>query len=534
MKADVSNEQRFIFEADAFEFIAQDVKPILHALDDWLSKVEFDLQVNRLSGSGLKEQSSLTRLADAINVVLSDGMQARAQHWIHLEAARALADTLDDKIVFLVFGKFNAGKSSFCNFLADRFAAHGKSVQYFHLDAGRIVESPDRFTEGVTETTTRLQGVRLGERLVLLDTPGLHSVTPDNAALTQRFTDSADAVLWLTSSTSPGQVQELDELGRELRRNKALLPIVTRSDQYEEDEVDGEIRKCLCNKTAQNRALQEADVRARAEQKLVEMHVDTALLKRPVSISAYVAREQGQSPMAMIEAGFERLYASLLAISGPALAYKRRKRAEVLLHHLEENVLARVFNEVMPLLAGLNTSAQAALDAVEQQRDQIVNLAWRSVMSAVPALLERHSATHDVQATCNELSQSVSEAFAREANEQLADYVIASEISSVRIELDEDVGFEDIVVEAPGSAGNLRQVVGVDYQRLYVSLEQEIRRNLIRLSSEVAEKCRTSIRHLMALAAQLEDSLQAHEHDLLALKREWRAAPMQLNLPSRV
>lgn len=531
MKADVSHEQRFIFEADGFEFIAQDVKPILHALDDWLARLEFDLEAHGLASTGLREQSSLARQAGAINTVLSDGMRARAQQWIHHEAARALADTLDDKILFLVFGKFNAGKSSFCNFLADRFVAHGKTVQYFYLDGGRIVETPDRFTEGATETTTRLQGVRLGERLVLLDTPGLHSVTPDNAVLTQRFTDSADAVLWLTSSTSPGQVQELDELGRELHRNKALLPVVTRSDQYEEDEVDGEIRKSLCNKTAQNRALQEADVQVRAEQKLVAMHVDTALLKRPVSISAYVAREEGQSPTAMIEAGFEGLYASLLAISGPALAYKRRKRAEVLLHHLEENVSARVFSEVMPLLAGLNTSAQAALDALEQQRDQIVHIAWRSVMAAVPALLERHSATHDVHAVCNALSQSVFEAFAREANTQLADYVIAPEVLPVRIELDADVGFEDIVVEAPGSAENLRQVVGVDYERLYVSLEKEIRGNLFRLSSEMAEKCRASIRHLIALAAQLENMLQDHEKGLLVLKRKLRAGPVHLNPP---
>ncbi|WP_250530521.1 dynamin family protein, partial [Caballeronia sp. ATUFL_F1_KS4A] len=78
-----------------------------------------------------------------------------------------------------------------------------------------------------------LQGVRLAGKLVLVDTPGLHSVTPENAVLTQRFTDSADGVLWLTSSTSPGQVQELDELGRELHRNKPLLPVVTRSDVYE-------------------------------------------------------------------------------------------------------------------------------------------------------------------------------------------------------------------------------------------------------------------------------------------------------------
>ncbi|MFX5595216.1 dynamin family protein, partial [Acinetobacter baumannii] len=82
-----------------------------------------------------------------------------------------------------------------------------------------------------------------------LDTPGLHSATGENAALTQRFLDSADAVLWLTSSTSPGQVQELDELARELRRGKPLLPVLTRSDVIDEDEVDGRIVKCLRNKS---------------------------------------------------------------------------------------------------------------------------------------------------------------------------------------------------------------------------------------------------------------------------------------------
>ncbi|MFX6899715.1 hypothetical protein ABTH92_21315, partial [Acinetobacter baumannii] len=79
--------------------------------------------------------------------------------------------------------------------------------------------------------------------------PGLHSATGENAALTQRFLDSADAVLWLTSSTSPGQVQELDELARELRRGKPLLPVLTRSDVIDEDEVDGRIVKCLRNKS---------------------------------------------------------------------------------------------------------------------------------------------------------------------------------------------------------------------------------------------------------------------------------------------
>lgn len=68
-----------------------------------------------------------------------------------------------------------------------------------------MVESDEPLREGATETTARLQGLCLGTGLVLLDTPGLHSVTPENAALTQRFTESADGLLWLSSSTSPAR-----------------------------------------------------------------------------------------------------------------------------------------------------------------------------------------------------------------------------------------------------------------------------------------------------------------------------------------
>ena len=49
--------------------------------------------------------------------------------------------------MLLVFGKFNAGKSSLCNFLASRFAAQGRAVQYFHLESGRIVETAEPLRE---------------------------------------------------------------------------------------------------------------------------------------------------------------------------------------------------------------------------------------------------------------------------------------------------------------------------------------------------------------------------------------------------
>jgi predicted GTPase len=523
MKADASNEQCFIADVDAFEFIAHDVGKVVQTMEDWLAQLSASLQSNRFTCDGLNAKSALAMQADAVNAALQDSVQTWTREWVSLEPAKTLAETFDDKVLLLVFGKFNAGKSSFCNLIAERFASYGKAVEYFYLEGGRIVETPEPFKEGVTETTARLQGVRLAGKLVLLDTPGLHSVTPENAALTQRFTDSADGVLWLTSSTSPGQVQELDELGRELHRNKPLLPVVTRSDVYEEDEIDGEIRKFLRNKTARNRAEQEADIETRAKEKLVAMDVAAELLKTPVSISSHLAREQGQTRAAMTDAGFERLYAALLEIVEPVLAYKRRKQAEVLLHHLEENVMGALCSEVSSLLGKLRASSDAAISSIGRQQEQLANAVWRSVMPTLPELLEKHSAARDVNAILVSVSRTIAEAFSQEAAKRLCDYDVELHRSPDEFEFDKAISFEDIVIERTGPDGYRREIVGVDYQRLHAALSEAIRDHILRLARGVASQCEHSLKHLMQRAHSLETLLQTHEKDLLGLKRSLRS-----------
>ena len=85
--------------------------------------------------------------------------------------------------------------------------------------------------------------------------------------------------------------------------------------------------------------MQESDVLIRAQEKLHSMQVDVSLLKLPVSVSTQVAREAGMTPQAMNEAGFERLFAALLALIEPALRYKQRKPAEILLHFCKNTSL---------------------------------------------------------------------------------------------------------------------------------------------------------------------------------------------------
>ncbi|WP_429299029.1 dynamin family protein [Paraburkholderia sp. GAS199] len=462
--------------------------------------------------SGLSAGSELAVQAETIDAALDRHTASCLQPSQALHEAESLADSLDSKIILLVFGKFNAGKSSFCNFIAERFAAYGEAVQYFLLDAGRVVETSGPFKEGVTETTSRLQGVTLGENLVLLDTPGLHSVTPENAALTQRFIESADGVIWLTSSTSPGQVQELDDLGRELHRNKPLLPVLTRSDEYDEDEVDGELVRVLRNKIAPRRAQQEADVQMRGEAKLVAMDVDVTALKRPVSVSVHMARERKEAALA--DAGFERLYAALLSIVQPALAYKRRKRAEVALHHLEENVLGALRNDLLPMLANLKVISRRALGALDEQQEQVAHSAWRTVVSTLPALLESHSVTRDVKALYGEVSNVLGETFGREAHTRCADFVISLNPDAALIDPQHDDRFDEIAVDL--------SIVGVDYQRLHAALKTAIREQLLRLCSDAAGQVRASIGRLMESAERVEEWLGRQEQALLQVKGQLR------------
>lgn len=497
-RVDGADERCLLACADAAEWDTADLSGVLRQLDEWLARLDHDMAAGLPPPQGLKAAGALARQADAIGRLLQDCRARWARQRAALQPAQALADDFGDRLMLLVFGKFNAGKSSLCNFLADRFAAHGRSVRYFHLEAGRIVASDERLREGATETTARLQGVCLGERLVLLDTPGLHSVTPENAALTQRFTDSADGVLWLTSSSSPGQVQELDELARELHRSKPLLPVITRSDVIEEDEIDGEIRKCLRNKTPANRALQEADVRQRGEDKLRRMGADPRLLAAPVSVSAHAARGQGQTATALEAAGFPRLYAALLDMLAPALAYKRRKPAEVLLHHAQENVLDAIGAEILPAIVGLQATLTQERERLQQHKTDMLRAAWRQVIPELPALLEQHDA--NLPMLCAAVSRLVQQAIDALTRTTLADYAVP-EGSAVAIHL---------------------PPMAPDHEHLHAALQDAVRQQLDSAFGERLEHCGAALSRLADGVEWLQGRLQQCSHPLQDIARALR------------
>lgn len=585
MSAELVEELNFLTAVDRFEFISKNMRDNEERLGKWLEGLESALESEQPTRRGLKKKSGLAKQVGAVEDAVEASIRAWATKWDERAPARRLADDFGDKTVILVFGKVNAGKSSFCNFLVDRFIANGKKAQYFYLKDGGVEFTSECFVEGVTETTSRIQGVFLDEKLVLLDTPGLHSVTEENGALTKRFTDSADAVLWLTSSASPGQVQELEELKEELKSGKPLLPVITKSDSWDHDEVGGEIVKVLLNKSPQNRALQEGDVNQRTLLKLKQEHLAGSSLHRPISVSSYKARDIEHNPRALRDAGFDRLYSELTDIAHKALAYKQEKASRMFLSHLDRDVLCALNDQVLPRLGELEQASSDAQKALEQQKSLIASVVGREVLAALPGLLEKHQQQRDVSAVVAELSSLIHVSLGRELKKSLSDYEV--KLDKTLSQLQASAEFEDQSIEVEvrsgaaaraatgavgaagagwagakggaalgtlilpgvgttigavagglvgsilggwlgGKGGELfesaeleRRVVGVSYDRLRSSLETDVRRKIPDLVSHAVGKCKTAIRVIEQDAARLQGIIGDHERELVELKKDF-------------
>lgn len=496
-------ERQLMAAADALALSQVDLAPLKQPLQAWLTELTQALAAHTIEVSEAGRTPPLLALqANQINALLINSGPDWQREWASLEPARHLAQTFEDRVMLLVYGKFNAGKSSLCNLLAQRFAAHGKPVQCFHVQSGRIIESGEPLAEGAVETTAQLQGVCLGAHLMLLDTPGLHSATLDNAALTQRFTDSADAVLWLTSSTSPGQVQELDGLARELHRGKPLLPVISRSDVFEEDEVEGEIVKSLRNKSPANRLLQEQDVQVRGQAKLRQMGIEVAWLKPPVSVSVHMACEQGQTAQALGDSGFGRLGSALLDIVRPAISYKQRKPVELMLHHLEEHVLEGIASQLRPALVQLASLLWAERTRLQDTRPRIVRAVVREVLPELPALMDRYAPEQAVAALCSEIDQLLRGALVLQMQQHIGDHALPLA-----------TGHEGVYDSSLDDLG---------YEPLYEALAARIQASVARQVEIGLGLCHSALDTLQASMLPLQAVLACQKDRLMHLKRQLR------------
>lgn len=390
----MSKEKEFIAAVVGFAGIQQEMAEKVQSLTNWRLDLEKLLESRVQGGDAVRGEvhQRISRLEQQVQTAVGGW----SKQWEESDLLKQFSDTMSDRMVLLVFGKVNAGKSSFCNFLARRFAAYGHAVQYFSLENGQRVLRDAPFKEGATETTACIQGVELGDQLVLLDTPGLHSVTEENGDLTRRYLDAADAVLWLTSSAAPGQVQELQQLREELGLGKPLQAVITRSDRQELDEnADGELVSTLFNKTPENRRLQEQDVHKRASEYLQQACMNTGLLRAPISVSAHCAEGAAGQPDELEKSGFEELFGALLKLADQARTYKSTKPLQMASNFIQKKVKAPLEADLLPSCREAASSMRALAQSFRARVGQVSTTVELEVMSALPALLDEFRVAKD-------------------------------------------------------------------------------------------------------------------------------------------
>lgn len=495
-------EQNFIQGLESFNFGAQDLTKQQQRLSLRLSELEEFLQASDFETAGLQPHHPLFKSLQQYVLRSKQTIPAWEQAQQELKPALDLAELFADKIMFLVFGKFNAGKSSFCNFIADRFKFHQKSVQAFILEDGAINYHDEPFQEGNTETTAHIQGVILDNRLVLIDTPGLHSITTENALLTQRFLESADGILWLSSSTSPGQVQELQELAQELRRGKPLLPVITRSDFLDEVIVDNDIKKMLCNKSPENRALQEKDVLQRAQEKLQSMALEPDLIQQPISISVYSARNHGLTEQALAAAGVYQLYQALLNLSAPVVSYKELKPLQVFIHFLEE-VVIRDIKQLQNALTELTQQLSAEREFLSNAINAIKNSVWQKTLSNLVTLMDKHLNAEESERTqrfFTELNADINDTLKQALSKELSRYEPAALSASATIALE---------AKQPLSLAH--------YEAFYLAIEKSLEERLYQVAENLKDSINATLNRIDEQIQAISDALSQRTDELLSL-----------------
>ena len=402
---------------------------------------------NQIDGK-LRKESSLYQQSLSVKNSIEQSIQSWATGWEQASPMRSLSESFEDRLIFLVYGKVNVGKSSFCNFIVEQFPS--EDIKKFRFNNGKVEAFEGKFKEGVVETTAIIQGVELGSRLVLLDSPGLHSVDEKNGELTKKFTDSADAVLWLTPSTSPGQVQELDDLKIELESKKPLQPVLTRSDFFEEDIDDnGEIVKVLKNKSHANRDLQEKDVVERTRKVL-----DPAVsLKQPVSISIHAYRSSDCAD-SFNEAGLQRLFEQLVSLTDEAREYKTKKAGRQVVNFLDKQVLQQLEETVIPMVNSLKNDATNAINNLKAKEKNITSLVLSDTCLAIPAIVEKHKYLQDKVALTQEVKQTIEASINQVLQQELREFTdriqsVCSTLSSGAVG-----NFEDITVDIEKVSGS--------------------------------------------------------------------------------
>lgn len=239
----------------------------------------------------------------------------------------------EKSVLIVVFGNVNVGKSSVGNMIAGTADPDsskktyekdiellrkffGKPPLFYEYDlagenkdCGAKKKEDSFFKEGYVETTASIQYFTREEGMTWTDSPGICSVNQINGDLAKRYVEFADLVIFITTSSSPGKNDEIEELKKLFGKRKPVLILINKSDKWDKDEVNGEIVKYLVAKSQEDREKQEEYVQKQFREEADEIlsEIDA------VSISTYLAMQalRENNIEKFRQSGFPRFYEKL-------------------------------------------------------------------------------------------------------------------------------------------------------------------------------------------------------------------------------
>lgn len=229
----------------------KDIKRINNSVDEkrelvkkYVSNFNANIQNLRIDENIKKQNKEISNLLEeTINLIklVSNDWLKNFDEMIEREKFRS---DLSNYFIVIIFGKVKAGKSSLGNFIAKN-KLESQKVEFFKYDEAGKKQAikkleeieEDSFATNNLECTVEIQGFKL-DGMAWIDTPGLGSMVKENGDLAKEYIQSADYIIYPTSSDSPLQLDEREQLKELFEQNKKVSICITKSDYKDEDECE--------------------------------------------------------------------------------------------------------------------------------------------------------------------------------------------------------------------------------------------------------------------------------------------------------
>jgi predicted GTPase len=247
------------------------------------------------------QNKEIGELLDSTLDILKNSSKQWVKNFDNILEKEKFRSDLENYFIIIIFGKVKAGKSSLGNFVAKN-SPKSEKVEFFKYDEAGQEQTiqkleeidDDSFDTNNLECTVEIQGFKLNS-MAWIDTPGLGSMVEENGELAKKYIQSADYIIYPTSSDSPLQADEISQLEELFEQNKKVTICITKSDKFERRKdsngkyikENGKIAKFLVNKSFDDRTKQESYVR----DEIAKINKNQSLLGDIISISAHTAKQ---------------------------------------------------------------------------------------------------------------------------------------------------------------------------------------------------------------------------------------------------